>query len=96
MISPNSKFVTIEELKQYYKEEYQMEVGLDQLMVTTSACQGMWMVMESLLDEGDEVIIPSPHFPPYPDQVKMAGGVPVFLELLEEEDFQINIECTVP
>lgn len=81
-----------EELKQYYKEEYQMEVGLDQLMVTTSACQGMWMVMEALLDEGDEVIIPSPHFPPYPDQVKMAGGVPVFLELLEEEDFQINIE----
>ncbi|NMA48760.1 MAG: aminotransferase class I/II-fold pyridoxal phosphate-dependent enzyme [Tissierellia bacterium] len=81
-----------QELKNYYSDEYKMEVDLDQLMITTSACQGMWLVMEAILDDGDEVIIPSPHFPPYPDQVEMAGGKSVFLELLESEDFQINIK----
>lgn len=89
-----------QELQSYYLEDYKMEVDLDQLMITTSACQAMWIVMEALLDDGDEVIIPSPNFPPYPDQVKMAGGKPVFLELLESEDFQINIdrleECISP
>jgi aspartate/methionine/tyrosine aminotransferase len=81
-----------EELKSYYLDEYEMEIDLDKIMITTSACQGMWIVMEAILDNGDEVIIPSPHFPPYSDQVQMAGGKAVFLELLESEDFQINIK----
>lgn len=80
------------ELKNYYLDEYKMRVDLEELMITTSACQGMWLIMEAILDDGDEVIIPSPHFPPYPDQVEMAGGKSVFLELLESEDFQINIK----
>ena len=81
-----------EELKSYYLDEYRMDVDIDEIMITTSACQGMWLVMEAILDDGDEVIIPSPNFPPYPDQVEMAGGKSVFLELLESEDFQINIK----
>lgn len=81
-----------QELQTYYLDEYGMDLDLQEIMITTSACQGMWMVMEALLDDGDEVIIPSPNFPPYPDQVQMAGGKPIFLELLESEDFQINIE----
>ena len=81
-----------EELKSYYLDEYRMDVDIDEIMITTSACQGMWLVMEAILDDGDEVIIPSPNFPPYPEQVQMAGGKAIFLELLESEDFQINIK----
>jgi len=80
-----------EEISKYYQEEYGHQVGLDEIMVTTSACQGMWMVLESILDPGDQVIIPSPYFPPYSDQVKLAGGVPVYLEMKEEEDYQLNV-----
>lgn len=81
-----------EEISKYYLEEYDHTVGLEKLMVTTSGCQAMWLVMESILDPGDEVIIPSPHFPPYPDQVKLAGGVPVFVELLESEEYQLKVD----
>ncbi|WP_409227747.1 aminotransferase class I/II-fold pyridoxal phosphate-dependent enzyme [Gudongella sp. SC589] len=80
-----------EEISKYFHEEYNHKVGLDEVMVTTSACQGMWLVLESLLDEGDEVIIPSPYFPPYSDQVKLAGGVPVYMTLKEEEDYQLDV-----
>lgn len=81
-----------EEIAKYFQEEYSHQVGLDEIMVTTSACQGMWLVLESLLDQGDEVIIPSPYFPPYSDQVKLAGGVPVFLTLKEEENYQLDVD----
>ncbi|WP_422486387.1 pyridoxal phosphate-dependent aminotransferase [Gudongella sp. DL1XJH-153] len=81
-----------EEIAKYYKDEYNHKVGLDEIMVTTSACQGMWLVLEAILDEGDEVIIPSPYFPPYSDQVKLAGGVSVYLPLEEDEDYQLNVE----
>jgi aspartate/methionine/tyrosine aminotransferase len=81
-----------EEIAKYFQEEYCHQVGLDEIMVTTSACQGMWLVLESLLDQGDEVIIPSPYFPPYFDQVKLAGGVPVFLTLKEEENYQLDVD----
>ncbi|MGM0397145.1 MAG: aminotransferase class I/II-fold pyridoxal phosphate-dependent enzyme [Bacillota bacterium] len=81
-----------QEISNYFLERYNHQAGLDEIMVSTSACQGMWLVMEAILDEGDEVIIPSPCFPPYPDQVKLAGGVPVFLPMYEEEDYQLNVE----
>jgi aspartate/methionine/tyrosine aminotransferase len=81
-----------EEIAKYFQEEYSHQVGVDEIMVTTSACQGMWLVLESLLDQGDEVIIPSPYFPPYFDQVKLAGGVPVFLTLKEEENYQLDVD----
>jgi aspartate/methionine/tyrosine aminotransferase len=81
-----------EEIAKYFQEEYSHQVGVDEIMVTTSACQGMWLVLESLLDQGDEVIIPSPYFPPYSDQVKLAGGVPVFLTLKEEENYQLDVD----
>ncbi len=56
-------------------------------MVTASACLGMYLVLESVLDQGDEVILPAPYFTPYYQQVEMAGGVPVELETFEEEKF---------
>ncbi len=61
-------------------------------MITTSGCHAMWLALEAILDDGDEVIIPSPYFTPYPQQVKLARGIPVFLETFEEEDFQLNID----
>ncbi|WP_338379248.1 aminotransferase class I/II-fold pyridoxal phosphate-dependent enzyme, partial [Enterococcus faecium] len=43
-----------------------------------------------LLNEGDEVIIPTPYWVSYPEQVKLAGGVPVFVEGAETNDFKIT------
>jgi aspartate aminotransferase len=43
-----------------------------------------------LLDEGDEVIIPTPYWVSYPEQVKLAGGKPVYVEGLEDNEYKIT------
>lgn len=75
----------------YYREMYRYEIPGDGCIVTASACHGMWLALEAILDDGDEVIIPDPYFTPYPYQVELARGVPVFLPTYESENFQIDI-----
>lgn len=86
----------IEELREavcnFYDEEYNYDLTTDECMITTSGCQAMSLIMEAILDDGDEVIIPSPYFTPYLQQVELARGKPVFLEALEKENYQLNIE----
>ncbi len=45
-----------------------------------------------MLNEGDEVIIPSPYWVSYPDMVKLAGGIPVFLETGSDTGFKFSPE----
>ncbi|MCD1147692.1 pyridoxal phosphate-dependent aminotransferase [Peptoniphilus sp. KCTC 25270] len=82
----------IDEIVRFQKEEYGLNISRENVFITTSACHGMWLALEGLLDEGDEVIIPDPYFTPYPSQVELCGGVPVFLPTYEEEEFQISLE----
>ena len=81
-----------QEICKYYKEEYDMDVTDEEVFVCASACLGMYLALEAILDDGDEVILQAPYFTPYPQQVELARGVPVELPTLEEEDFQINID----
>jgi len=79
-------------IRDFYKEEYGDEVADEEVFVSASGVAAMYLVMQVLLDPGDEVIIPDPYFTCYPDQVRAAGGVPVFLPTYEEEGFAINLE----
>lgn len=79
-----------EEICSYYKDTYNYDVRLDECMITTSGCHAMWLVLESILDDDDEVIIHEPYFTPYPQQIKLARGNPVILETYEEDEFQID------
>ncbi|MBR5230174.1 MAG: pyridoxal phosphate-dependent aminotransferase [Firmicutes bacterium] len=76
----------------YYKEEYNMDIKDEEVFVCASACLGMYLALEAIIDDGDEVILQAPYFTPYPQQVELARGIPVELATYEEEDFQINIE----
>ena len=80
------------EICRYYREEYDMEVKDQEVFVTASACLGMYLALEAIIDDGDEVILQAPFFTPYPQQVELARGIPVELPTYEEEDFQINTE----
>jgi aspartate/methionine/tyrosine aminotransferase len=80
------------EICKYYKEEYNMDVRDEEVFVTASACLGMYLALEAITDDGDEIILQAPYFTPYPQQVKLAGGIPVELPTFEEEDFQINVK----
>ena len=81
-----------QEISKYYKEEYQMDVKDEEIFVCASACLGLYLTLEAIIDDGDEVILQAPYFTPYPQQVELARGIPVELPTYEEEDFQINIE----
>ena len=49
-------------------------------------------LFQVLLNDGDEVIIPTPYWVSYPEQVKLAGGVPVYVEGYESNQFKITPE----
>ena len=76
----------------YYKEEFDMDVVDEEIFVCASGCLGMYLALEAIIDDGDEVILQAPFFTPYPQQVELARGIPVELPTLEEEDFQVNTE----
>lgn len=78
------------EICSFYKTEYNMDVRDEEVFVCTSACLGMFLALEAILDDGDEVILQAPYFTPYPQQVELARGIPVELPTYEDEDFQIN------
>jgi aspartate/methionine/tyrosine aminotransferase len=75
----------------FYTEKYGYDVELAECMVTTSACHAMWLVMETILDDGDEVIIHEPYFTPYVQQIRLAGGIPVPVVTREENAFQLDV-----
>ncbi|CAC9924068.1 aminotransferase, class I/II [Aedoeadaptatus nemausensis] len=76
----------------FQRETYNIRWKKENIFVTTSACHGMWLVLETMCDPGDEVLIIEPYFSPYADQVKMAGAVPVFVETDPDKGFIPSIE----
>jgi len=86
----------IPELKQAIIEKLERDNGLRyepaQIIVTVGAKHALYNLFQVLLDEGDEVIIPSPYWVSYEEQVKLAGGVPVIIEGKEERQFKITPE----
>lgn len=62
----------------------------DQIVVSTGAKQAIANAVLSLINPGDEVIIPAPYWVSYIEIVKMAGGVPVVIEASVEQDFKIT------
>lgn len=81
-----------EEICRYYRQEHAIDVQDEEVFICASACLGMYLALEAILDDGDEVILQAPYFTPYEQQVKLARGIPVELPTYEEERFQINVE----
>jgi aspartate aminotransferase len=63
-----------------------------EVIVSSGAKQSIFNVVHALIDEGDEVIIPTPAWVSYNDIVKMAGGKPVNVPTKAEENFQVRPE----
>jgi aspartate aminotransferase len=61
----------------------------DEIIVCTGAKHALYSLFQAILDEGDEVIIPTPFWVSYPEQVKLADGSPVFVTGKEENQFKI-------
>lgn len=78
-------------IREYYRDDLGVDVADKEIMVSC-ACMAMNLALQAVLDPGDEVIIHAPYYTQYPQQIELAYGVPVVLDTLEEEDFQVNVE----
>ncbi|AIE60514.1 aspartate transaminase [Bacillus methanolicus MGA3] len=81
-------------LRKAIVEKIKRDQGIDydpsEIIVTVGGKHALYTLFQVILDEGDEVIIPTPYWVSYPEQVKLAGGVPVFVEGSEENEFKIT------
>lgn len=84
----------IMELRQSICHKLLRDNGVDykpnEILVSNGAKHSLYNVFQAILNPGDEVIIPSPYWVSYPEMVRMADGIPVFVDTLEEENFGIN------
>jgi aspartate aminotransferase len=72
------------------KRDQGLEYNPNEIIVTNGAKHGLYTLFQVLLNDGDEVIIPIPYWVSYPEQVKLAGGNPVYVEGLEQNNFKIT------
>jgi aspartate aminotransferase len=73
-----------------FKTDQKLTYDKSEVIVCTGAKHALHTLFQAILDEGDEVIIPTPYWVSYPEQVKLAEGTPVYVEGLEENDFKIT------
>ena len=85
------------ELRQALSEHLLARHGLSydpatELLITVGVSEGLDLALRAILDPGDEVIMPDPSYVAYPACTTLAGGVPVKVPLLEENNFAITAE----
>lgn len=83
-------------LRKKIAEHFEAEQGLvydsSQIIVSSGAKHSIFNTMFALVEDGDEVIIPSPYWLTYPEVVKVCGGVSVFVKGHRENHFKIDPE----
>ncbi len=79
-----------EAIKEKFWRENHIDYPLEGILVTCGAKDALYLLFQTLLNPGEEVIIFSPYWVSYPEQVKLAGGVPVIIST--GEDFLPDLE----
>ncbi len=83
-----------DELKEAVIEKFKKDNGLayekNQILISCGAKHSLYNIAEALFEAGDEVIIPSPYWVSYPDQVILNDATPVIVETTEAEGFKIS------
>lgn len=68
------------------------EVAASQVLVTNGGKQALYNTFATLLDPGDEVLLPAPYWTTYPESIRLAGGVPVIVDTDETSGYLASIE----
>jgi len=78
------------------KDDNNLDYKPSQIVVSCGAKHSLYSIFQTLLEEGDEVLIPSPYWVSYPEMVKLAGGTPLILKTTPENDFKITKDLLEP
>ena len=68
------------------------EVSPGQVLITNGGKQAVYQAFATLLDPGDEVLLPAPYWTTYPEAIRLAGGVPVEVFAGEDQDYRVTVE----
>ena len=74
------------------KTDNNLNYQAENIIVTDGGKFSLFNLMQVLIEPGDEVIIPAPFWLSYPEMVKLAGGTPIFVNTLAENDYKITPE----
>ena len=69
-----------------------LEVAASQVLVTNGGKHAVYNTFATLLDPGDEVLLPAPYWTTYPEPIALAGGVPVVLQTDETTGFRVTVD----
>ena len=75
-----------------FKNDNDLIYEPNQIVVSTGAKQSLANAFLAILNKGDEVILPIPYWVSYPELIKLADGVPIFINNLKENDYKYKIE----
>jgi aspartate aminotransferase len=86
----------IPELRRAVAEKFRRENGIiydeDQIIIANGGKQALYELFRTICDEGDEVLIPTPCYVSYAEQIKLTGAKPLFFETKEENNFRPTLE----
>ena len=81
-----------EKISQYYEKVHHTLVPTDRIMITTGSSAGIILAILASTSINDEVIVVEPHYPCYPQILKILGRKPKIFSTFEEDNFQINVD----
>ena len=81
-----------EVIAEKFQKDNALPYGPEQIMVGPGGKGVLYFAMLALLNDGDEVLMPTPYWVSYPEQAKLCGGVPTFVEGDESRDFKLTPE----
>jgi len=65
-----------------------LSIDADDVLITNGVSEGLDMVISSIVEEGDEVLLPGPYYPPYASYIRLRGGIPI--------EFSVDLENSTP
>jgi alanine-synthesizing transaminase len=69
-----------------------VSITAENVLITSGVSEGIEMMISVLVENGDEILVPGPAYPPYISYSKSFGGTPITYETIEEENWQPNID----
>lgn len=81
-----------EAVGKWIKDFSGVEYATNEIIVSNGAKHSLYNTLQTIIEVGEEVIIPAPYWVTYPALVKIADGVPVYIDTTSESDFKITPE----
>jgi len=86
--SPSEGLLELREEISKKEQKKGLDVSAENILVANGISEALDMVMSSIVEEGDEVLLPGPYYPPYASYVRLHGGIPI--------EFAVDLEHSKP